>query len=105
MANRNSGGSRTGGLLLGLGIGALLMYFNDPASGRRRRALLRDQCVHAGRVAVDRKNKLVNDMRNRTYGVAARAQQKLSGAAEKMGEVIENRQQQAGASSQQTASI
>lgn len=85
--------SRTGGLLLGLGIGALLMYFNDPNSGRRRRALLRDQCVHLGHAAVDRKNALVNDVRNRATGMAARTHAKLSQGVEKMGEVIEQRNQ------------
>lgn len=85
--------SRTGGLLLGLGIGALLMYFNDPQSGRRRRAQLRDQCVHAAKVARDQSNALIHDVQNRATGVAARAQRKLSHGVEKMGEVIENHQQ------------
>jgi len=32
--------------LTGLGLGVGLMYFFDPRVGRRRRALLRDRCIH-----------------------------------------------------------
>jgi hypothetical protein len=38
-------------LVLGAGLGAGSMYFFDTANGRRRRALVRDQRVHAGRLA------------------------------------------------------
>ena len=34
-------------LLTGLCAGALAMYFLDPQTGRRRRALVRDQVTHA----------------------------------------------------------
>ena len=37
------------GSLIGLGAGAVLMFFMDPQRGRRRRALVRDQVVHAVR--------------------------------------------------------
>ena len=43
-------------------IGALAVYFFDPVSGKRRRALARD---HAEGTA--------KDLRNRAYGVAAEA--------------------------------
>ena len=43
-------------------IGALAVYFFDPVSGKRRRALVRD---HAEGTA--------KDVRNRAYGVAAEA--------------------------------
>lgn len=42
-------------------IGALAMYFLDPVSGRRRRALLRDQLAHA------------RNERNRAHGLVAEA--------------------------------
>jgi hypothetical protein len=34
--------------LCGLGMGAGLMFIFDPVRGKRRRALVRDQLVHAG---------------------------------------------------------
>jgi hypothetical protein len=43
-------------------IGALAMYFLDPVSGRRRRALLRDQLAHA-RHERDRAHSLVAEAR------------------------------------------
>src|SRR5579884_600755 len=39
--------------LLGLAAGAAAMFMFDPRSGNRRRALLRDQLVHAGHVVDD----------------------------------------------------
>lgn len=38
--------------LISFGLGALAMYLLDPEQGRRRRALMRDQLVHAKRRAV-----------------------------------------------------
>lgn len=43
-----------------LGIGALAMYYFDPVSGKRRRALLRDKLT-------------AKQARNRAYGVVAEA--------------------------------
>jgi len=56
-----------------LGIGALAMYFFDPVSGRRRRALLRDQMTHAQKEISDYAEGTAKDLRNRAYGVAAEA--------------------------------
>ena len=56
-----------------LGIGALAMYFFDPVSGRRRRALLRDQMVHAQKEITDYAEGTTQDLRNRAYGLAAEA--------------------------------
>lgn len=65
---------RTPAALLGaFGIGALLMYFFDPVSGNRRRALLRDQLVHARHEVGDFAEGTAKDLRNRAQGVVAEA--------------------------------
>lgn len=56
-----------------LGIGALAMYYFDPVSGKRRRALLRDQLVHAQHEAGDYARGTLQQARNRAYGVVAEA--------------------------------
>jgi hypothetical protein len=60
-------------LLTAFGIGALSMYFFDPVSGRRRRALLRDQLVHAQHQVADYAEGTAKDLRNRAYGLVAEA--------------------------------
>jgi hypothetical protein len=56
-----------------LSIGALAMYFFDPVSGRRRRALLRDQMTHAQKEITDYAEGTAQDLRNRAHGIAAEA--------------------------------
>ena len=53
--------------------GAALMYFLDPVSGRRRRALARDQMVHAQHEIAERSQGAVKDLRNRAQGLYAEA--------------------------------
>lgn len=60
-------------LIGGLGLGALLMYLADPQSGRRRRARLRDQAVHAATRAQEGADVVRRDARNRARGLAATA--------------------------------
>jgi hypothetical protein len=55
------------------GVGAALAYFFDPVSGRRRRALLRDQLVHARHEVGDYAEDKAKDLRNRAYGLVAEA--------------------------------
>jgi uncharacterized membrane protein len=55
----------------GAGIGAGLMYVLDPAAGRRRRALARDQLVHAMRKGEDAADATARDVANRARGVVA----------------------------------
>jgi uncharacterized membrane protein len=55
----------------GLGLGAGLMYLFDPDRGRRRRALVRDQGVHAAHEAQDALRTAGRDVRNRARGLAA----------------------------------
>ena len=56
-------------VLGGLGIGAAIMYFLDPDRGRRRRALLRDQFVHAGRRLREARRITAVDIANRSSGL------------------------------------
>ncbi len=61
-------------LFMGMALGAGIMYLLDPDRGKRRRALLRDQVVHAGhemegvKEGLDRTGR---DLRNRARGVMA----------------------------------
>jgi hypothetical protein len=56
-----------------LGIGALAMYYFDPVSGNRRRALLRDKLAHARHEADHYARGTVKHARNRAHGVVAEA--------------------------------
>lgn len=56
-----------------LGIGALAMYYLDPVSGKRRRALLRDQLGHARHEAGGFARGTLKHARNRAQGVVAEA--------------------------------
>jgi hypothetical protein len=47
------GGSRSLDVLIGVGIGAAVMYYLDPDGGPRRRALVRDKIVDAVMMAPD----------------------------------------------------
>lgn len=66
--------------LVGLVLGAGLMYLLDPDRGRRRRALLRDQFVHGAHELEDLSGSALSaarDLRNRARGVAAEARGRL----------------------------
>jgi BON domain len=64
-------------LLVGIGIGAALMFIADPGSGRRRRALARDQFVRGSRKTRDALDATARDVANRTTGVVAAARGRL----------------------------
>ena len=57
--------------LVGVGVGAALMYFFDPDRGRRRRALVRDKVEAAGNKANLYAEKMGRDIRNRAYGMVS----------------------------------
>lgn len=57
--------------LLSTGLGAAAMYYFDPARGRYRRALVRDQFVHAGHVTNHGASVVTRDSRNRAVGLLA----------------------------------
>jgi uncharacterized membrane protein len=59
--------------MTGLGLGVGLMYLFDPQGGRRRRALVRDKLVHAGRVLGDGMQTTGRDVTHRLTGLRARA--------------------------------
>ncbi len=59
--------------LLFLGLGAALMYFYDPETGRRRRARLKDQVDATTRKLEHTRDVIVRDARNRAQGLAAEA--------------------------------
>ncbi len=65
------------GMLTGLGVGAGLMYFLDPEGGRRRRALARDQIVHAAKRTSVLAGATSRDMAHRAYGTFAKLSGKL----------------------------
>ena len=56
-----------------LGIGALAMYYFDPVSGKRRRALLRDQLAYARQEAGGYARGTLKHARSRAQGVVAEA--------------------------------
>ena len=56
-----------------LGVGAAVMYFFDPISGKRRRALLRDKVNHYQKEAREYAAGTAQDLRNRAQGVVAEA--------------------------------
>ena len=65
-------------LLFSTGLGAAAMYYFDPARGRYRRALVRDQLVHAGHTASHGTNVVGRDTRNRAIGLGARLRSLLN---------------------------
>jgi hypothetical protein len=57
-------------MLAGAGIGAGLMYLLDPQTGRRRRALIRDQAVGVAHDASDAAGVVGRDFANKAKGLA-----------------------------------
>jgi osmotically-inducible protein OsmY len=64
-------------VVLGMALGAGLTYLLDPDRGGRRRALVRDQLVHAEHELEDRTRAGVRHARNRATGLAHEAQARL----------------------------
>jgi hypothetical protein len=63
----------------GASLGAGLMYILDPDLGRRRRALIRDQCVGKLRSAASAIDKTRRDMRQRAQGVVSELRNIVTG--------------------------
>jgi hypothetical protein len=66
-----------GPMMMGAGIGAGLMFLLDPRSGRRRRALMRDQMIHLRHEAEEAVDVASRDLMNRTGGMLAEAKSKF----------------------------
>src|SRR5688572_10138158 len=65
-------------LVTGAAVGAALLFVLDPNRGAKRRALLRDKLVRAGRIADEGARATARDMSNRARGVAATVRGRLS---------------------------
>lgn len=70
---------RTTELLLGMGIGAGLMYLLDPRTGNRRRAILRDKIRHGLHEGQDFLEDAGRDLANRAQGVVAETRSWFAG--------------------------
>jgi hypothetical protein len=79
--------------LYGLAIGAALMYIFDPARGRRRRALVRDQVVHIWHKSGDLLDKKTRDLQNRVTGMVAETRSKVKGETDNL-KRVKNEQQE-----------
>ena len=83
-----SSGTSFFALIGAAGIGAALMYFLDPDTGRRRRALVRDKYA-SGRIAVqDAAQCVVHDAANRTRGAIARLQGNITSRDEPVDDTV-----------------
>lgn len=65
--------------LMTMGIGAALMYFYDPRSGNRRRALMRDQITQTVNNSKDFWDTAMEDLRNRGQGIVSQTKSMVSG--------------------------
>ena len=65
-------------VLAGAAAGSMLMFMLDPNNGRRRRALVRDKVVRAGRKSREGLDATARDVANRAAGVAATARNRWS---------------------------
>jgi hypothetical protein len=90
-----------GGLGLGAGLGAAMMYFLDPDRGRRRRTMVRDKVNHNIHEANRAIRGTSNDLRHRVHGFFAEVKAAINGdeagddvvavrVRAKMGHVIEH---------------
>jgi osmotically-inducible protein OsmY len=69
--------NRYDSFVLGIAAGAAATWLMDPDRGRRRRALVRDQLVHAGHVLDDSARTNARHLRNRAVGLVHEAKGEL----------------------------
>jgi hypothetical protein len=63
--------------MIGVALGASLLFLLDPQSGRRRRARARDKVVHWSRKGRDSADVMAKDLANRTRGVISATRGRL----------------------------
>ena len=68
-------------LLMGLGVGAALMYFLDPERGRTRRAHMKDKAVGLSNDARESLRGTAQDLSNRAAGMLHEARKAVSGSS------------------------
>ena len=73
-----SSGTSFFALIGALGVGAALMYFLDPDSGRRRREALRDKYDQGKTALQDKTQAAVHIAADQTRGAIARIQSKIA---------------------------
>jgi hypothetical protein len=78
-AEKDSSSGSACAVLAAFGLGAALMYLYDPQSGRRRRALLRDQVDHTVRKLQEAERAVVHDASQRAMGLMAQARRIIRG--------------------------
>ncbi len=69
--------NKNSSFLAGFAAGAAVMYAFDPGSGRRRRALVRDQFTHLAHRTGEGLDATAHDLSNRAAGAAAEARKRL----------------------------
>jgi uncharacterized membrane protein len=80
---------KTANTLAWFSIGAGLMYFLDPALGRRRRAIARDKTISLSRGLAHAADDLRQDVRNRARGLAAETRAALHYQPVPPGQLVE----------------
>ena len=76
-------------ILVGAGVGAGAMYMLDPKSGRRRRAMLRDQCSSAAHNSSRYMRRLSRDVTHRASEIAAETRSLLHNGTDLVDETKE----------------
>jgi len=66
-------------LLVGMVLGAGLMYVFDPQAGRRRQALMRDKAYSWANDAQELAEKKARHLRNKAQGLVAEARSAVAG--------------------------
>lgn len=77
--------------LKGVGVGAGLMYFYDPVSGRRRRSLLRDQVTASANRFQEFIDVGMRDLNNRVCGLQAELRSRLEDSGQVADDVLVQR--------------